>query len=266
MAVRRIARLWIEGWQPLVDGLVVDLLDELGAGMTPGDAIVRGYLRQLAREPDTLIVRRHGADTAAAVSRRAGEVLSQGARGWRGAANVFDRELRSPKRINPGTTADLCATALYILLRDGRLRDRLGGSTDLAAGYVLALREVKRSLAQTKHTGATVLLVSDGHANHGITEPDRLKEVAAKALTDDIVTSTLGLGLGYDELLLDAITRGGNGNHRQSAHGHKRQRHLDKWRRYRLRVPQRRQRHPSTDSHRPIYCGSTGHHCGHCHR
>lgn len=91
---------------------------------------------------------------------------------------------------------------------------RSGGSTDLAAGYVLALREVKRSLAQTKHTGATVLLVSDGHANHGITEPDRLKEVAAKALTDGIITSTLGLGLGYDEILLDAITRGGNGNHR----------------------------------------------------
>ena len=91
---------------------------------------------------------------------------------------------------------------------------RSGGSTDLAAGYVLALREVKRSLAQTKHTGATVLLVSDGHANHGITEPDRLKEVAAKALADGMITSTLGLGLGYDEVLLDAITRGGNGNHR----------------------------------------------------
>lgn len=89
-----------------------------------------------------------------------------------------------------------------------------GGSTDLAAGYVLALREIKRSLAQTKHTGATVLLVSDGHANHGITEPDRLKEVAAKALTEGVITSTLGLGLGYDEVLLDAITRGGNGNHR----------------------------------------------------
>jgi triphosphoribosyl-dephospho-CoA synthase len=128
----RIARLWTEGWQPLFDGLVVDLLDELGAGMTLGEAIVRGYLRQLAREPDTLIARRHGADTAAAVSCRAGEVLSQGARGWRGAANDFDRELRSPKRINPGTTADLCATALYILLRDGRLCDRLGGNTDLA--------------------------------------------------------------------------------------------------------------------------------------
>ncbi len=89
-----------------------------------------------------------------------------------------------------------------------------GGMTDLSAGYLLALRETKRSLAATGHTGATVLIVSDGHANGGITEPDRLKKVAAKALTEGITTSTLGLGLGYDEILLDTITRGGNGTHR----------------------------------------------------
>ena len=88
-----------------------------------------------------------------------------------------------------------------------------GGSTDLSAGYLLALRETKRSLAATNHTGATVLLVSDGHANAGITEPEKLREVAAKALTDTITTSTLGLGLGYDEYLLQEITNGGNGNH-----------------------------------------------------
>jgi Ca-activated chloride channel family protein len=89
-----------------------------------------------------------------------------------------------------------------------------GGMTDLSAGYLLALREVKRSLAQTQHSGATILLVSDGHANGGITEPSRLREVAENALTDSITTSTLGLGLGYDEYLLQEITMGGNGNHR----------------------------------------------------
>jgi triphosphoribosyl-dephospho-CoA synthase len=116
----RIARLWTEGWQPLFDGLVADLVDEVAAGMSPGDAVVRGYLRQLAREPDSLVARRHGGDVAAAVSRRATEVLGRGERGWRDAAARFDRDLRFPQRINPGTTADLCAAALYILLREGR--------------------------------------------------------------------------------------------------------------------------------------------------
>ena len=88
-----------------------------------------------------------------------------------------------------------------------------GGMTDLSAGYLLALRETKRSLKATAHAGATMLIVSDGHANGGITDPDRLKQVAVKALSDGITTSTLGLGLGYDEDLLDRITRGGNGSH-----------------------------------------------------
>ncbi len=88
-----------------------------------------------------------------------------------------------------------------------------GGGTDLSTGYLLALRETKRSLAVTGHIGATVLLVSDGHANGGITDPTRLRELAAKALTGGITTSTLGLGLGYDEYLLQELTTGGNGNH-----------------------------------------------------
>lgn len=89
-----------------------------------------------------------------------------------------------------------------------------GGSTDLSAGYLLGLREAKRVIDQAQHASATVLIVSDGHANKGVTEPDRLREVARKAIDDRIVTSTVGLGLGYDEILLAAIAAGGNGNHR----------------------------------------------------
>lgn len=89
-----------------------------------------------------------------------------------------------------------------------------GGMTDLSAGYLLALRETRRAIAASGHAAATLLIVSDGHANGGITDPDRLGQVAAKALADGIVTSTLGLGLGYDEVLLDTMTRAGNGTHR----------------------------------------------------
>ncbi len=129
----RIARLWTEGWGPLEDGLVADLLAEIGTGLAVAEAIVRGFLRQLAREPDTLIARRHGPDVAAEVSRRAAAVIEQPEGAWRDAAAAFDRSLRHPRRINPGTTADLCAAALYILLRDGRLpmsdRALLGGGS-----------------------------------------------------------------------------------------------------------------------------------------
>jgi Ca-activated chloride channel family protein len=82
-----------------------------------------------------------------------------------------------------------------------------GGSTDLSAGYLRGLQELRRSGA----AGPRLLLISDGHANAGIVEPARLGEVAASAAEDGITTSTLGFGLGYDEALLGAIARGGNG-------------------------------------------------------
>lgn len=132
----RIARLWTEGWQPLLDGLVADILDELAARRTLGEAIVRGFVRQLAREPDSLVARRHGAGVAAEVSRRAARVLAQGEGAWRDALAAFDRDLRVPRRVNPGTTADLCAAALYVLLREGRLHDLLPAAST-GAGFDL---------------------------------------------------------------------------------------------------------------------------------
>lgn len=88
-----------------------------------------------------------------------------------------------------------------------------GGGTDISSGYLLALREAKASLATTGQTSATVLLVSDGEANAGITEPDRIHDLARTATSSQIVTSSLGFGLGYDEVLLEALSRGGNGTH-----------------------------------------------------
>lgn len=117
----QIARLWATGYTDLFAGPVADLAAEVAAGHTLDEAIVRSHLRQLDREPDTLITRRHGVDIAAAVSRAAGAVLAAGA-DWRQAAAAFDRALRVPRRVNPGTTADLLAAALYILLREERIR------------------------------------------------------------------------------------------------------------------------------------------------
>jgi len=84
-----------------------------------------------------------------------------------------------------------------------------GGSTDLSAGYFRGLQEARRVAGPS---GATVLLVSDGHANAGVTDPDQLGGVAAEVNTQGVTTSTLGFGLGYDERLLAALAKGGAGN------------------------------------------------------
>jgi Ca-activated chloride channel family protein len=84
-----------------------------------------------------------------------------------------------------------------------------GGMTDLSAGYIRGLQEARRVAGAA---GATVLLISDGHANEGIVDPDVLGKVAGEAATDKVTTSTLGFGLGYDEVLLAALAAGGRGN------------------------------------------------------
>lgn len=88
-----------------------------------------------------------------------------------------------------------------------------GGCTDLSSGYLLGLRELRRSAQAAGIQGGTVLIISDGHVNRGIVEIDKFETVTSKAAGDGIVTSTLGYGRGYDETLLSAMARAGNGNH-----------------------------------------------------
>ena len=59
----------------------------------------------------------------------------------------------------------------------------------------------------------TVLVISDGHINAGITDVDQFASLSSKAYADGVVTSTLGYGRGYDESLLAALARNGSGNH-----------------------------------------------------
>lgn len=83
------------------------------------------------------------------------------------------------------------------------------GSTDLSAGYLRGVQEARRVAGPA---GATLLLISDGHANAGVTDPEALSRIAADARRHGVTTSTLGFGLGYDERIMSAIARGGAGN------------------------------------------------------
>jgi Ca-activated chloride channel family protein len=85
------------------------------------------------------------------------------------------------------------------------------GTTDLSGGYLLGLSEARRHISQT---GASVILLSDGHANEGITDPAQLGSVAAQARAEGITTTTIGIGQGYDEVLLAEVATQGSGSHR----------------------------------------------------
>jgi len=76
------------------------------------DRAARAFLDLLAEAPDTLVATEHGEGVAQEVSARAAEIDDlEAAREW--ATELVDRG------INPGTTADLTAAALYVALVRG---------------------------------------------------------------------------------------------------------------------------------------------------
>ncbi|UJA20934.1 VWA domain-containing protein [Thermoleophilia bacterium SCSIO 60948] len=84
-----------------------------------------------------------------------------------------------------------------------------GGTTDLGAGLMRGIQECHRVAADGQ---ATLVLLSDGHANRGVVDHDQLAQFARGAYAHGTSSSTIGIGHGYDEDLLAAIARGGSGN------------------------------------------------------
>jgi triphosphoribosyl-dephospho-CoA synthase len=118
-----IARQYVTGCDTLFDHVVPDLADAMRRGMPLDDAIVQAHVRQMAREPDSLICRKCGPTVAAESQRRAATALA--ALDPRAALMTLDQWLRNGEpngrahARNPGTTADLIAAGLFIALWTG---------------------------------------------------------------------------------------------------------------------------------------------------
>jgi len=80
------------------------------------DAITHAYLNLLAEEEDTFVKMKFGADKSRYVKERARGIVERGYR--RGELEEFDHELIKAG-INPGSSADLIAAALFIAILQG---------------------------------------------------------------------------------------------------------------------------------------------------
>jgi Ca-activated chloride channel family protein len=85
-----------------------------------------------------------------------------------------------------------------------------GSSTNLSGGWLLGCEEVGR--AGRDGTVARTLLLSDGLANHGITDVNVLKTHAGELRARGVATSTFGIGADFDERLMEGMARSGGGN------------------------------------------------------
>jgi triphosphoribosyl-dephospho-CoA synthase len=120
-----VARQYTNNFSDVFEGIAVWIAEALARRLPLGEAIVWTHVRRLAACPDSLIGRKCGPQIAAEATRRAAAVLSSekhGQSAFHKALNDFDSWLRADgHRRNPGTTADLVAAGLFVLLREGRL-------------------------------------------------------------------------------------------------------------------------------------------------
>jgi Ca-activated chloride channel family protein len=85
-----------------------------------------------------------------------------------------------------------------------------GGNTDLHGGWL----EGAQTLVDVAGTGLKrVVLLSDGGANAGLTDPTEIAARCAAWAARGITTSTYGLGRHFNEALMVAMARAGGGNH-----------------------------------------------------
>jgi Ca-activated chloride channel family protein len=89
------------------------------------------------------------------------------------------------------------------------------GSTNLSGGWLRGREHMQHAqgmIGSLPGSSRRILLLTDGHANMGITDPSTLVELARTARRMGITTSTVGVGDGYDDTLLRAMADAGGGN------------------------------------------------------
>jgi len=83
-----------------------------------------------------------------------------------------------------------------------------GGMTNLSGGWLKGVEEVRRAPAGAPRK---VILLTDGQANHGITDSATLVGMAGKIAEEGVGTTTIGYGRDFHEQLLTQMADAGAG-------------------------------------------------------
>ena len=104
------------------------------------------------------------------------------------------------------------------ILKIAELHSR--GGTAMAAGWFEGGRCAADVIDRTDFNTGHIVLLSDGHANQGMTDPRELMQHATELASRGITTSTVGIGDNYSPLQLDALAEGGQGRLHDAEGGH----------------------------------------------
>lgn len=114
----------------------------------------------------------------------------------------YDDQVRTYAHPQNASNADVLQEAIDAI--------EAGGSTNLSGGW---LRGCELVAAGRQERGIhRVLLLTDGLANVGVTQPEQLRLLVGNGREKGVTTTTIGFGEDYDEDLLGALADAGGGN------------------------------------------------------
>jgi Ca-activated chloride channel family protein len=113
----------------------------------------------------------------------------------------FDDQVRLETSLAPVDADEVCAAIDDI---------EPNGATNLSGGWLKGVEELRRAEVGARRA---LVLLTDGQANHGVTEAKRLVAMTSGAKSmEGTSTTTIGFGDGFDEDLLAAMADAGGGN------------------------------------------------------
>ncbi len=103
-------------------------------------------------------------------------------------------ELAPPTRVGPETRPSLMRAVQEL---------QAAGGTNMYDGIRVGIGRLEQ--APSTHTVRRVVLISDGHANIGPSDPSTLGQLAANGTEYGVQVTAIGVGLDYDETMLSSL-------------------------------------------------------------
>ena len=98
-------------------------------------------------------------------------------------------------------------------MRQAVLSIREGGGTNLGDGLETGISLLRQARSDGGAPVGRVVLITDGLANSGITDPASLGQMASRAAREEFTVSTVGVGEDFNEVLMTLLADRGRGNY-----------------------------------------------------